>query len=77
MKREQIDRKRAMEAARELVEHLDVPADERPLVLVMAVDRLESVRATLRSIGASKACLSAVFAAALEYSETLADSQRE
>ena len=62
---------RAFVAARELVESLELPVDEKQLVLGIALDRFHSVRATIESIGVSRACLSAVFAAALEYSESL------
>lgn len=73
MNRKQTSRQLALEAAKELIDHLDLPADERALVLCMALERFESARSALQNIRASKACLSAVFAAALEYSESIAN----
>jgi hypothetical protein len=71
MNRKQSSRQVALEAARELIDHLDLPPDERTMVLCLALDRFESVRSTLQKIHASPPCLSAVFAAALEYSESI------
>ena len=71
MHRKQSARRQAYIAAKELVESLDLPAEEKSLVLGIALDRFQSVRGTVESVGLSRACLSAVFAAALEYSESL------
>jgi hypothetical protein len=71
MTRKQGPRSQAYVAAKELIESLDLPADEKSLVLGIALDRFQSVCASIESIGLSRACLSAVFAAALEYSESL------
>jgi hypothetical protein len=75
MNRKQTVRQQALDAAKELVDSLDLSADEQRLVLGIALDRFESVRLTLDGIGVGKDCLSAVFAAALEYSETLANDE--
>jgi hypothetical protein len=72
MHRNQTIRRQAFAAAKELIDSLDLPPDEAHFVLALAIDRYESVRRTMEEIGAGKGCLSAVFAAALEYSETLA-----
>jgi hypothetical protein len=72
MNRKQSSRQLALEAARELIDHLDLPHDERAMVLCLALDRFESVRSALQKAHATPACLSAVFAAALEYSESIA-----
>jgi hypothetical protein len=73
MHRKQTARQLALDAARELLDHLDLPPEEKPLVLGLALERFDSVRAVLEKIGASRNCLSAVFAAALEYSESFAN----
>jgi hypothetical protein len=72
MHRKHTARQLALDAARELLDHLDLSPEEKPLVLALALDRFESVRSTLQKIHASPPCLSAVFAAALEYSESIA-----
>lgn len=64
-------RERALAAARELIDTLDLPVDEKRLIFGIALDRFESVRTTLESLGVCRAAVSAVFAAALEYSETM------
>ena len=71
MTRKAKTRQRALDAAKELIESLDLSEDEQHLVLGIALDRYESVCLSLERIGLSENCLSAVFAAALEYSETL------
>jgi len=72
MNRNPTIRRQALDAAKELLSSLDLSADEQHLVLGIALDKYESVCSTLDGIGVSKGCLSAVFAVALEYSETLA-----
>ena len=71
MNRKQTLREQAIKAAKELIDSLNLSTDERNLVLGIALDRFESVRQSLNSMGVSPNCLSAIFAAALEYSETL------
>ena len=71
MNRKSTARQEALRAATELVESLDLSPEERKLVIGIALDRFQSVRTTIENIGVSCACISAVFAAALEYSETL------
>jgi len=75
MNRKQASQKLALDAARELIDHLDLPETEKPLVLALALERYESARTALEPIGVSPACLSAIFAAALEYSESLANPE--
>jgi hypothetical protein len=72
MNRNSASRQRARDAARDLIETLDLSAEERGLVLGMAMERYESARLTVEGMGLSAGCLSAIFAAALEYGETLA-----
>jgi hypothetical protein len=71
MHRKQTSRQLALDAARELLDHLELQPEERLLVLGLALERFDSVRAVLEKLGASRDCISAVFAAALEYSESL------
>ncbi len=75
MNRNRNIRQQALEAAKELVDSLDLSADEQQLILGIALDRYESVRLTLDGMGLGQNCLSAVFAAALEYSETFANDE--
>jgi hypothetical protein len=75
MNREQNIRQQAIDAARELVESLELSTEEQRLVLGIALDRFESVRLALEGMGVGGECLSAVFAAALEYSETLTNDE--
>jgi hypothetical protein len=69
MQRNSTTRRQAMTAARELIESLDLPEAERVIVLALAIDRYESIRRTIEEMGATGPCVSAVLAAALEYSE--------
>ena len=71
MNRKSTARQEALRAATELVESLDLSPEEEKLVIGIALDRFQSVRTTIENIGVSRACISAVFAAALEHSETL------
>jgi hypothetical protein len=72
MNRHETIRRQAEAAAKELIESLDLSTEERHFVLALAIDRYESVRRTTEAMGAGSGCLSAIFAAALEYSETIA-----
>lgn len=71
MNRKSSARQQALLAATELVESLDLSADEKKLVIGIAFDRFQSVRTTIENSDVNCDCISAVFAAALEYSETL------
>jgi hypothetical protein len=71
MNRNPTHRRLALDATKELIESLNLSADERQIVLGIAVDKYESVSAALKGLGMSDNCVSAIFAAALEYSETI------
>lgn len=73
MNRKQASQKQALDAARDLIDDLNVPESEKPLILAMALERYESARTALEPLGITHLTLSAIFAAALEYSESLAN----
>lgn len=68
-------RQHALDAAKELIQSLNLSADEQHIVLGIALDKYESIAATVRSLALNENCISAIFAAALEYSESFSGEE--
>jgi hypothetical protein len=65
------NRQRALKAVSELLASLDLSETEQRLILGIALEKYAALRLSVRPLGLRPECLSAIFAAALEYSETL------